>query len=446
MKTKLLLAILLCLALGLGAQITVPAPSQNFISVSVTGFVANPGSYQLTPLNRISDALTLARSLPREPVAAEFLTPQLAQEAAQDSLFANFQGLRSIKLIRGRETTICDLLKYQRTGDLAQNPLLRDGDVIVVPAVHNSVTLSGEVYLPGEYEFVEGDDLGDLLALAQGFTLGADRANVQIYRYKENLVDFDILRHDLHSVDPDAIPLRAHDRVSVVRDAEFRRAWKITVEGSVKAPGEYLLGAGTTLYDVLLLCGGPTERGNLSSAIFANQIGTLEPDPEFERLKTLSMADMTVLEYHFMRNRLRQFPGKYSVDVARTWSSQGAEDNPILRDGDYLFVPETLEMVEVSGQVVKPGLIPWAEGKDWQYYIAAAGGLTNNSRWKGIRLISGSTGNWVRPSKKVAVNPGDTVFVAQKTDRDFWTDLKDVLTITSQVVTIFLGVRAISAN
>lgn len=446
MKTKLLLAALLCLASLLGAQLNITAPAQALISVNVTGFVANPGSYQVTPINRVMDAVNLARALPREAIAAELLTPQKALEAAQDSLYANFQGLRSVKLVRGGKTVNCDLLKFTRFGDLQENPLLKDGDVIIVPALHTSVSILGEVYLPGEYEFLEGDNLATLLALAQGFTLGADMKSVHIYRYRENLADFDILSYDLRSQDPQTIELKPYDRVIVAKDSEYRRAWKIKVEGSVKAPGEYLLTEGTTLYDVLLLCGGPTERGNLNSAIFVNQLGTREPDPEFERLKTLAMADMTVFEYHYMRTRMRQYPGKYSVDVARTWASQGAEDNPVLRDGDYLYVPEMLDMVEVSGQVVKPGLIPWSEGKTWEYYIQSAGGLTNNSRWKGIRLISASSGNWVKPSKKVPINPGDTVFVAQKTDRDLWTDLKDVLSITSQVVTIFLGVRAISAK
>lgn len=446
MKTKLIFALLVLGTLCLGAQVNPLTPGVSYISVSVTGFVANPGVFQMAPVNRLSDALERTANPAAEATAMEFLTPQQLKQAEQDSLYLNFQGLRQVRLMRGQNASHYDLLKFKRTGDLSQNPLLRDGDVITVYPIHTSVAISGNVYVPGEYEFLDGDTLADILALAQGFSLGADRANINIYRYKENRTDFSVIRVNLNSQSAEQIKLQALDRITVPLDSEARRGWKVTVEGNVKAPGEYLVGPETTLYEVLQLCGGPSLRGDLHGAVFANGSYRLKLDPEFERLKTMSLTQITPMEYNYLRSKLRQVQGRYSVDVHKVWSSQGREGDVILRDGDYLFVPENLDMVNVSGQVANPGLIPWVEGKTWDYYVEQAGGFTNNKRFGGVRIIDASSGNWVKLSKKTPLQPGDTIFAAEKSESELWTTVKDAFTIATQLVTIFLGVRAITTN
>ncbi len=444
MKTKLLTVMLLVLACFLAAQNIPQLTGQVLISVNVTGFVPNPGTYQVTPLARISDVVKIAGRAASLAPTSQNLSPQLFREAERDSLFENYQGLRSVKLTRGKETRTYDLLKFMRAGDLEQNPLLKDGDLIKVPSLDTSVSISGEVYFPGEYEYVPGDRLSDILALTQGFTLEADRKTVNLYRYRENSPEFELMRIDLQTQRAEDIVLQPHDRISVTASTEHRRAWKITVEGDVKAPGEYYLGENTTLYDILIRCGGPTSRGNLHSAIFANRTGSQNPDPEFERLMRIDVSNMTSMEYRYMLNRIRQYQGRYSVDISRTWESQGAEANPVLRDGDYLFVPQHMDMVEVSGQVIHPGLIPWLEGANYEYYIHQAGGYTNNKRWNGTRVISAASGNWVKPSKKMTLGPGDTIYVSEKDTYDTWTRFKDIMLITSQVITIFLGIRSLT--
>ncbi|MCB5224088.1 MAG: SLBB domain-containing protein [Candidatus Cloacimonadaceae bacterium] len=444
MKTRFILVIALVFAFALSAQ-TLPQPGmQTFISVNVTGFVANPGTYQVTSLSRVSDAIRLAGTSQTTALAQPTLDFQKLQMAARDSLFENFQGLRSVRLIRGNQARTYDLMKYSRVGDLEQNPLLKDGDLIQVPPLETSVSIFGEVYFPGEYEFVPGDRLSDILGLAQGFTLAADRNVISIYRYREDSPEFDILRVDLQSQAASEVLLKPHDRISVFADSEHRRAWKITVEGDVRAPGEYLVDENTTLYDVLLLCGGPSSRGNLRSAVFANRPAAQEPDLELQRLLTIDISNMTSMEYYYMLNRIRQFPGRYSIDVLSTWESKGAEANPLLRDGDYLFVPKLMDMVEVSGQVANPGLIPWVEGENYEYYIRKAGGYTNNKRSGGTRVISSASGNWVKPSKKMELNPGDQIYVSEEVTYDNWSRFKDVMLIATQVMTIFLGIRTLT--
>jgi protein involved in polysaccharide export with SLBB domain len=447
MRIRLAALVLILLCATLGAQFA-PTATQLPISVSVTGFVPKPGVYQMTVVSRLTDALE--RSQNAAPVTTttamlpEELTPYQQEQAQQDSLYHYYQGLRRVRLSRGGNETNYDVLRYLRLGDLGQNPVLRDGDVITVFPLDNTVSILGSVYLPGEYEFVEGDRLSDLLALAQGFTLEADRTKLNLYRYRDNLTDFDLIPLDLAATPASQVALQPNDRVIVTQNAEQRQAWKFTVEGRVKAPGEYLVGESTTLYDILKECGGPSAIGDLRNALYVNGIRNAKADPEFERLKELSITQMTPMEYNYLRSRIRQTTGKYSVDIQKIWDSEGREGNVAVRDGDYLYVPENLDMVAVTGQVRYPGLVPWVEGKDWKYYIEAAGGYTNNRRLGGVRVIRSASGNWVKPTRKLPINPGDMVFVAEQTDRDVWTDVKDVVGLAAQIITIIIGITALT--
>jgi len=434
MKSKIVCIILLTLSVFISTQVSTTYAQTSLISVNVTGFVESPGTYQLSAISRLSDALRLA----------EGPTTTITEKEPK---ITNFQALRSVKLTRGKETKTYDYMKFVRMGDLEQNPLLHDGDVINIGAFHTTITIVGEVYYPGEYEYVQGDRLSDLLNLAHGFTLDANRKTVNIYRYQENLKDFDLITVDLLTQKSEDIIIHPYDRITINRDTEYRRGWNIIVEGNVKAPGKYYLGDNTNLYDILLLCGGPTSKGDLRNAVYATLFSTEKVDPEFERLKNMDITQMSIMEYHYLQNRLRQFPGRYSIDISRTWESKGTECNPILQDRDYLYVPLKMDMVAVSGQVVNPGLVPWVEGKTWDFYVKAAGGYTNNKKsYNGVRIIDAQSGNWVRPSSKTVLYPGDTVFVAAKTEYDAWSLFKDIISITSQFMTIILVIRSSLAN
>jgi len=287
-----------------------------------------------------------------------------------------------------------------------------------------------------------------MLAYAGGFKPEADLANVLLYRYDQDMINYQIITLDLRAYQNDPtrsdLPMQFGDRLMVPVNSQFRRGWKVRVEGHVRSPGEYLISSTTTLYDVLVQCGGPTPQGDLTTAFVINSYLHGKPDPDIERLKEQPMSSMTPMEYNYLRSKLRQLKGKYSIDLKATWESQGSADNPLLHDSDYIYVPERMDMVWVSGQVRFPGLLPYVEGKKWEQYIADAGGYTNNRRLGGVRIIQSHSGNWIKPDKKININPGDIIFVAEQTDRDTWLDIKDIVLLTSQLVTILIGVSAMT--
>lgn len=456
MNIKLLstcLAILVLALGGLSAQ-TVAVPQVIPVSVSITGDVANPGIYTLTTMNRVSEALNMAelktaalsvpnvQDMSQKGVATGAVKPTVPKDTLRTAVI----GKRSVTLVRQGQRQNLDMLRFYRMGDLTQNPYLKDGDVILVNPAQSVVTLQGGIRNPGDYEFRAGDSIRGLLDLALGVSEEADLSKAILYRYRPNLVEFDKTNLDLSGYPSGANPLldmqlQAGDRLIIPLNAEFRKAYKVFVTGKVRMPGMYYIDNNTTLYDLLLFCGGPIQEADLNNSFIYNKIVSENFDPDFERLSRFSYAQMTWLEYSYLRTKTRQLKGKYSVSVSRCWDSQGKEHNPILRDGDEVYVPEMLNGVWVAGQVRFPGLVPWNKDRNWKDYLEAAGGFANNRKVQGTRIIRVHSGNWIKPTNKIQINPGDIIFIPDKEERYTWDDIKEAILIASQLLTIVIAIQ-----
>jgi protein involved in polysaccharide export with SLBB domain len=364
-----------------------------------------------------------------------------------DTVKAEVFGRRNITLVRQGQKQTLDLLKFYRTGDDTQNPYLRDGDVIIVNPVRAVITLEGSFNKAGDYEFRSGDTLKDMLDLALGVTEEADLRHVMLYSYPDSDNEFVKTGLDLSGY-PEVnstvlkLQLKAGDRVLIPANAEFRKAYKVHVTGKVKMPGMYYINDKTTAYDLLAMCGGPTKEADLGSSFAFNRLVSEHYDPDFTRLSKLAYAQMTWLEYSYMRTQTRQLKGRYSLDLDKCWSSQGREANLLLKDGDEIFVPEIINGVWVAGQVKSPGLVTWNKDLKWKDYLASAGGFANNRKLQGTRIIRVHSGNWIKPTDKVQINPGDVIFVPDKEERYLWDDIKDVVLFTSQILTIFIAIKS----
>ena len=429
-------------------------------SVSVTGFVEVPGVYPVLPTSRLSDAIALAnKAAITETSPAGHLNeipsmattdPKLPGMSSVKSIklgFAKNQALRSVLLVRNGISTSYDLLKFMRMGDLSQNPYLKDGDVVILSPSEQLVNVTGAVNIPGEIELIKGDRLEHILALAKGTAYDADLSSVHVYRFAANKIDFSIITLDLLN-DPAkyGFELQAGDNVVIPQIFEVTNRSKVNVLGQVKNPGIYIIGKDHKLSDILQQAGGLNPKADIGNLIVYNSHINGKLDSFLQNLMQRSMSDMTPIEYSYLRTNLQQLKGKYSLDMRSFAASEGKEHNLILRDGDCVFVPELMQMVWVSGQVRHPGLIPWKEGANWDYYIEAAGGYTNNRKHGKGRLIRGDSGNWIKPNKKVSILPGDTVFVPSQSDRSMWMDIKDGITLLSSVITIIVGLRALSTE
>ncbi|MCK4596533.1 SLBB domain-containing protein, partial [bacterium] len=95
-------------------------------------------------------------------------------------------------------------------------------------------------------------------------------------------------------------------------------------------------------------------------------------------------------------------------------------------------------------QVNDPGAVSYKPGRDLDYYIAQAGGYNWNARKNRVRVIRGSTGQWLKPSKVKRLEPGDTIFVPEKPERDYWGYFKDFMKVSAEIATVILVIQQVT--
>ncbi|MBC8383780.1 MAG: hypothetical protein H8E22_08285, partial [Candidatus Cloacimonetes bacterium] len=111
-------------------------------NVSVVGNVRQPGTYLLQAEDRVFDAIRLANTFIDENGNMHFSPPENSST-------------RNITLKRKNGITFIDIERFLRYGDDKHNPYIQDGDIIIVPAIEEKITISGSVNMGGEFELVK---------------------------------------------------------------------------------------------------------------------------------------------------------------------------------------------------------------------------------------------------------------------------------------------------
>jgi len=156
---------------------------------------------------------------------------------------------------------------------------------------------------------------------------------------------------------------------------------RVQVLGAVKKPGPYHLSGYTTLLDILGEAGGiNTERS--SQEVQVKRAG--EDAPIVVNLSKLL--------------------------------TQGQGNIPV-RDGDVIYVAES-EVIYVSGQVAKPGAVPWRDGLTVTQALTAAGGASSTANLRKVYIMRGGQRNRVNVRRvlkgrdaDMRVQAGDQLFV-----------------------------------
>ena len=140
--------------------------------VQITGAVISPGFINVSAVDRLTDIIHRAGGLHK-----------LANE-------------ENVVIIRQNSKIDCSLKSYQFNGDLDNNPVLKEGDVVNVPFLDSYsneverltshkkslVLVTGFVIRPGGHQFIPGYMLMDYIALSGGITDQGNGKNVIVYR------------------------------------------------------------------------------------------------------------------------------------------------------------------------------------------------------------------------------------------------------------------------
>jgi protein involved in polysaccharide export with SLBB domain len=150
---------------------------------------------------------------------------------------------RGIRVLRGSDTLLADLVRVERTGDRRNDPLVFEDDVIHVPTLGPFIELIGVVARPGRLAFVPGDRLSDLVALAGGVLPQAALGHAELTRMDDRglpqrrPVPLEaVLQAPGGAAD---LPLAEGDRLYIPEQSRWRQGPRVEVGGEVVRPGPY---------------------------------------------------------------------------------------------------------------------------------------------------------------------------------------------------------------
>ncbi len=389
--------------------------------VHVVGMVGAPGGYEANAVTRVSQVVAQAGSL---DVSAS---------------------LRNIEIRRGESTVRADLARYLLIGDNSANPFLRDGDVVYVPPGRGMVHIYGSVYREGDYEFVEGENLRELVELAGGYKPEAATDSLELERFDPA----DPTRWSRFFISGDtsalaSLELRLDDYAFVRSVPGWHEDAHVRIEGEVMYPGRYVIDEGVEVLSELIgRAGGFTDRASLAEAYMIRGMYArrgFPPESEFEALVE-AQEQMDWKERDLFKTLSREPKGVAALPLAALFTARDPGFDPPLYDGDIIEVPRAIGVIRVSGQVHSPGLVPYVEGQYGGYYIREAGGYASRADKRGTRIIRGQWGQKTKTGDG-PVLPGDIVWVPEKKERGGWETFRDVVLVFAQIATVFLVIDA----
>ena len=240
---------------------------------------------------------------------------------------------------------------------------LSDGDTVeaknVTDKYTNRISVSGEVYLPGNYPFKETPTLSALLKSASGLTPDAYAEAAILYRSKQGFVN-EVKTIDLAEIvnNTQDVQLQPNDSLVVISMENINPEKTVTIQGMVNEPGEVPFFKGMTARDLILIANGFQDRANTDQIELYTNV-TEEQTNKRVDARWFSLAEAKEVELapsDLMVVRLK--PGYQSTTFVR-----------------------------LEGQVTRPGTYPIIK-EDYTIYdlFNDAGGVLDGANLKGVSV------------------------------------------------------------
>ncbi len=138
-----------------GVDINISLTSVSAKKIAIIGAVKKPGSYVVNPFTTISNALSYSGGL------------------------EDYASLRKIKLKKSNgDSYIFDLYDLLIFGDRSKDITVSAGDTILVESSNKFIEIKGEVIRPKIYEYTSNDKFSDLIDFALGINRNGDKNNI----------------------------------------------------------------------------------------------------------------------------------------------------------------------------------------------------------------------------------------------------------------------------
>lgn len=339
----------------IGIEASISLGELRSMQVFMLGEAYKPGTYTISALSTITNALFLSGGL------------------------SDIASLRNLQLKRaGNVIAQLDLYDLLLHGDTSNDAQLQSGDTIYIPTVRHTASVDGAVRRPAIYELKGPVTAQQLIDLGGGLTPTAYRKSARIHRVTSagfrSVIDIDLTSSQGRNT-----AIKSGDLL-MVDSAVEQQEMIVTLSGHVHHPGEFLWRQGLRISDIVKSIKSLKPNADLDFALIRRElppIGKIEPlfvdlravlaDPNSSANRHFSPRDELII---FSNESNRAASLAEFVQSLRLQSKSG----------------EMAQIATITGTVRSPGEYPLTKGMTLTQLIAAAGGLNEEAYTQGVEL------------------------------------------------------------
>jgi len=360
-------------------------------SVSISGAVYLPGTFDLTSVSTLRDLIDSANGLNPNAINKGFI--YRSEKGIEDEII-------DLNLLDSQALNIT-LQNQDRVVVLSRTSLI-DYDSFITKGLFNS---------PQTFQLKEGMTITDAVILSGGFMNEADRSRVILSRNISKNNDNTLIENLEFSFDENYktendILLEKNDVISV-RNVPFQRSTKsYTISGEVNTPGSYVL---------------ELENFSVKNAL--------------KKIKFTNSANID--QIHIIRDGF-QIPLN---DINVT--------DFIISEGDNIVVPEIKNIVKTIGSVQQPSILDFQLNKSFKKSIVNSGGFSENADKKRSYVIyqnglKKQTRSFLFFKKYPKIISGSTLVVPPKKEKENRSSTAELIGITSSITSLVAIIRLIT--
>ena len=395
-----------------GDSLTVSAMLKRFENkLEIKGAVFRPGIYQYSgQLNTIKQLVAKAEGVTGDAFMGRAVLHREREDLTKEIIQVDLKGI-----LNGTKPDIA----------------LQRNDELYIPSIHDlqdigTISIFGEVARPGEFPFAENATLEDMIIQAGGLKESASTVRVDVSRRIKNskgtetpneigeMFHFALKEGFVIDGEP-GFKLKPYDQIFVRKSPAYQPQINVKVNGEILYEGTYALTQKTErLSDLVQKAGGVTPYAYIKGARLVRRINAEE---RMRMQSVLDMAENTAEGSDSIDLKKLDLGNVYyvGIDLEKALAKPKSDADLVLREGDELIIPEFNNTVRISGAVMYPNTVSYANNKSLSYYIEQAGGYgTLAKKSKAYIVYMNGQVKKARSHSSSIIEPGCEIIVPSK--------------------------------
>lgn len=407
--------------------------------ITIKGAVYRPGIYQYSgQLNTVKQLVEKAEGVMGDAFMGRAVLHREREDLTKEIIQVDLKGI-----LNGTKPDIA----------------LQRNDELYIPSIHDlqdigTISIFGEVARPGEFPFAENATLEDMIIQAGGLKESASTVRVDVSRRIKNskgtetpheigeIFHFALKEGFVIDGEP-GFKLKPYDQIFVRKSPAYQPQINVKVNGEILYEGTYALTQKTErLSDLVQKAGGVTPYAYIKGARLVRRINAEE---RMRMQSVLDMAKNTAQGSDSIDLNKLDLGNVYyvGIDLEKALAKPKSDADLVLREGDELIIPEFNNTVRISGAVMYPNTVSYANNKSLSYYIEQAGGYGNRAKKsKAYIVYMNGQVKKARSHSSSIIEPGCEIIVPSKEKNPH--SLQNILSIATTSASLATMIASIA--